>query len=85
LTSDKKPSIFAQWTAPTTSNGDQTSGYRLYIDNGVGGEFIKVFDGSFDMPATFSFVVSDNIECGGLYNLKVTAVNVAGESDGTVS
>jgi hypothetical protein len=24
------------------------SGYRLYIDNGVGGEFVLVFDGSAD-------------------------------------
>lgn len=83
VTSTKVPSITAMWTAPASSNGDLPSGYRLYIDDAVGGDFVAVFDGTSDQPATFSFVIEDNIECGALYNLKVTAVNTAGESDGT--
>jgi hypothetical protein len=43
-----------------------------------------VFDGSFDQPATFSFVIQNDIECGSIYYLEVTAVNVAGESDATL-
>lgn len=42
-----------------------------------------VFDGSKDMPATFSYVLSQQIICGSRYSVKVTAINVAGESDGT--
>jgi hypothetical protein len=84
LSSNTTPSIEAKWTAPVDSKGDLPSGYRLYVDNGAGGQYEMVFDGSSDMPATFSFVVSQNILCGGRYSVKVTAVNVAGESDGTV-
>ena len=82
LTSTRKPSIEAHWTAPTASNGDEVAGYKLYIDNGVGGDFVVVFDGSSDQPATYSHVIEQDIECGALYNLMVTAINVAGESDG---
>lgn len=84
LTSTKTPSIEASWTAPASVNGDPASGYRLYIDNALGGEYNMVFDGSFDQPATFSFVISDDIECGSIYYLEVTAVNLAGESDATL-
>ena len=42
-----------------------------------------VFDGSFDQPATFSFVIENDIVCGSIYYLEVTAINVAGESDAT--
>lgn len=81
LSSTKGPTILASWTAPASSNGDLASGYRLYIDNSLGGEFDMVFDGSFDQPATFSFVIESGIVCGKIYYLEVTAVNVAGESD----
>lgn len=84
LSATSQPSITANWTATPDSKGDMPSGYRLYIDNGDGGVWRLVFDGSNDQPATLSFVIGSNIECGGIYNLNVTAVNVAGESDGTL-
>lgn len=43
-----------------------------------------VFDGTNDRPATLGYVISSNIACGRQYKLKVTATNVAGESDGLV-
>lgn len=82
LSATSAPSITANWTATTNENGEMPSGYRLYIDNGEGGLWNMIFDGSGDMPATFSFVLTSGIECGGIYNLKATAVNSAGESDG---
>jgi len=85
LSSNKTPSIDAHWTAPANSNGELPSGYRLYLDNGAGGQYQMVFDGSQDKPGTFSFMVSHSIVCGGRYSLMVTAVNVAGESDGKVN
>lgn len=54
LSATQQPSIEARWTAPADSHGDLASGYRLYIDNGEGGEWAMVFDGSQDQPATFS-------------------------------
>ena len=48
LSATKEPSIQALWTASSAINGDLIQGYKLYIDNGVGGEFILVFDGSKD-------------------------------------
>lgn len=81
LTSAALPSIEASWTAPAQTNGGSIAGYKLYIDNAAGGQDRVVFDGSKDQPATYSHVITTNITCGALYILKVTAVNVAGESD----
>lgn len=83
LSSSSLPRIDASWTAPASSNGDAVSGYRLYIDDAAGGPDITVFDGSKDQPATYSFALTDSLVCGAMYTLKVTAFNVAGESDGT--
>lgn len=84
MTSTATPSIEAHWTAPAQANGGLIAGYKLYIDNAAGGEDTVVFDGSKDRPATYSNIISSSITCGALYTLKVTAVNVAGESDPTI-
>jgi hypothetical protein len=34
LTSTKKPTITASWTAPSLSNGDVVKGYKVYVDDG---------------------------------------------------
>ena len=84
LTSSALPSISAEWLAPLSANGDAPSGYRLYIDNAAGGEEVMAFDGSIGQSATYSWTLSNSIACGATYTLRVTAVNIAGESDGTV-
>jgi hypothetical protein len=46
-------SIKAEWTAPSTVNGDAVTGYSVYIDDGYGGEFELVLDG--DSSSTYSY------------------------------
>lgn len=60
------------------SNGDDPSGYRVYLDNGHGGPFVKVFD-SVGYASIYSYHATDSVECGLLYNVRITAVNTAGE------
>ena len=67
----------AQWTAPENQNGDAVSGYRVYVDDGYGGPFSLVFDGS-GYPSTYKFT-TDSLSCGLQYFVRVTAINSAGE------
>lgn len=46
LTSSATPDLTATWTAPSSSNGDIIRGYKLYIDDGAGGVYTLVYDGS---------------------------------------
>ncbi len=79
LTSDSLPSLTATWTAPTTSNGDAVKGYKLYIDDGQGGNFVLAYDGS-SVANVYTYTIGSNlVKCGILYNVKVTAINIAGE------
>jgi hypothetical protein len=80
LTSTSAPSLTASWTASALSNGDAVRGYKLYIDDGVGGDFIMVYDGSRISNVYQHTIGSNLVECGVLYNVEVTAINVAGES-----
>jgi hypothetical protein len=84
LTSTAAPSVQAVWTAPAQVNGDAVSGYRLYMDNAAGGEEAIVYDGSQGQAATYGYGVSGGLRCGATYTLRVTAFNVAGESDARV-
>lgn len=75
--------ILVSWKAPADENGDSASGYKVYLDNGLGGPFNLIFDGS-AFPSRFSFLAGETTElltCGRLYQARVTALNVAGESD----
>lgn len=54
-------SIKAEWTAPTSVNGDAVSGYRVYLDDGFGGAFELVLDG--DSSSTYSYEIP-NLTCG---------------------
>jgi hypothetical protein len=55
----------------------------LYIDNAAGGGETTAFDGALNQPATYGTIITANITCGRQYTLRITAFNVAGESDGT--
>ena len=80
LTSTAKPDITATWTAPSTINGDAVKGYKLYIDDGEGGDYSLVYDGSkFANIYTYN-IGSDYVKCGVIYYLMITAINSAGES-----
>ena len=74
--------ILVEWSAPTTINGDDILGYRVYIDNGRGGPFSLVYDGEM-FPSTYSYLAGEieSLDCGYLYMIRVTALNVAGEGD----
>ena len=79
LTSTSLPSITASWTIPATLNGDIIRGYKLYIDDGQGGDFKLIYDGT-NFSNVYSYTIySPTIECGVLYNLRITALNSAGE------
>ena len=62
--------IDISWTAPLTSNGDSVWGYRVYLDNGKGGPFVKVFDGvGFSSLYFYRAGIDSPLECGFLYNV----------------
>lgn len=83
LTSTYKPDLTALWTAPSSSNGDTVRGYKLYIDDGQGGDFSLVYDGA-GFANIYTYTVgADYLSCGTTYNLLVTASNSAGESSPT--
>jgi hypothetical protein len=65
LTTSQDLSIIASWTAPTSVNGDAIRGYRVYVDDGIGGPYELVFDG-FSDASTYSFKI-DDLQCGLLY------------------
>ena len=80
LTSTSSPSLTVAWSASALTNGDAVRGYNLYIDDGAGGDFTLVYDESL-ISNLYDYTIGSNfVECGVLYNVKVTAVNVAGES-----
>ena len=58
-------------------------GYKLYIDDGEGGDYTLVYDGS-GFPNVYQFIIKEQIACGVVYNVKVTAINYAGESTPTL-
>jgi hypothetical protein len=75
----QEPHIQATWTAPVSTNGDVIQGYKLYIDDGMGGDYTLVYDGT-GFPNVYTFIITEQIVCGTVYNVKVTALNSAGES-----
>lgn len=80
LTADSNE-LTAAWTAPLNQKGDTVSGYRVYVDDGHGGPFTLVFDGS-GYPSTYQFTI-DSVSCGLQYFVRVTALNSAGEGAST--
>jgi len=82
--SKEQPFIRATWTAPVITNGDAVKGYKLYIDDGEGGDYTLVYDGSGGFPNVYTYTIKEQIVCGTVFNVKVTAVNYAGESKPTL-
>jgi len=69
--------IQASWAAPMLTNGASIDGYSVYVDDGLGGPFVKVFDG-INYPSTYSYLIT-NLTCGLPHIVRVTATNSAGE------
>jgi len=45
LSSNNNPAtIDINWSAPLQANGDAVWGYRVYLDNGLGGPFQLIYD-----------------------------------------
>ena len=76
--SDEVSSITIAWAAPTSLNGDSIASYKIYLDNGRGGPFTLIYEGT---PSSYSYVagVEESLDCGYLYMVRVSATNVAGE------
>jgi hypothetical protein len=55
-------SIIAKWTAPVNVNGDAVSGYKVYVDDGYGGEFVMIFDGD-NYASTYQYTIT-SLNCG---------------------
>jgi len=56
---DKKeePHIRAVWTPPSSTNGDAIRGYKLYIDDGEGGDYTLVYDGT-GFPNVYAYTIT---------------------------
>lgn len=72
--------IMIQWAEPAQVNGDDVDGYKVYIDNGRGGPFELILDAT-GFPSRYSYTAGEHeqLDCGYLYMVRVTATNVAGE------
>lgn len=75
----KSDLITVEWNA-VASTEIQTTGYKLYMDDGNNGDFNVIYDGS-SQPGTRKF--STNVTEGNIYRFKVQAVNFNG--DGPIS
>lgn len=54
----EEPHIRATWTVPTSTNGDAIKGYKLYIDDGEGGDYTLVYDGT-GYPNVYTFIITE--------------------------
>ena len=56
--SKEEPHIRATWTVPASTNGDAIRGYRLYIDDGEGGDYTLVYDGA-TFPNVYTYTIKE--------------------------
>jgi hypothetical protein len=54
LQTSESVTILAAWTMPSNVNGDAVRGYRVYVDDGMGGSYSMVFDG-LNYPSTYMY------------------------------
>ena len=76
------PSITVGWSHPTENGGSPVTGYRLYMDDGAGGDYFMVFDGTgneytkqFNTDTKISTMVTND-----KYRFKVQSINAIGAS-----
>ena len=67
-----------EWSAPSVDSEYPISGYILQIDDGYGGEFKTIYDGSYD-SGTLSYLKSGLTE-GLHYTFRAFSVNFNGLS-----
>ena len=76
------PSITVGWEHPTENGGSAVTGYRLYMDDGAGGDYFMVYDGTgneytkqFNTDTKISTMVTND-----KYRFKVQSINSIGAS-----
>lgn len=77
LVDTNRSSCSVAWTAVTPPANTLITGYRLYVDDGLDGDFVLAYDGK-DKPSAFTRSV-EGLEPRLIYRLKVAAMNKAGE------
>ena len=70
-------SCSVQWTAVTPPSNSLITGYMLYVDDGLDGDYTLAYNGM-DKPSTLAYT-ADGLVARRQYRLKVTALNKAGE------
>jgi hypothetical protein len=78
VTGTSRDSCSVAWAAVAAPTGSQISGYRILIDDGLGGDFIVAFDSSLN-PSVFSYLIS-GLNAQTNYAIKGYVLNQAGNS-----
>lgn len=77
-TRSSKTSLAVNWVAPSVVPSSPITGYTLEMDDGNGGQFTQIYDGSQDSNA-LQFLIK-HLTNGLLYRFRVYAVNFNGKS-----
>jgi len=77
LSDTARSSCSVYWSAVSPPSNSLITGYRLYIDDGLDGDYQIAYDGT-DKPSVLSRTV-EGLEPRLTYRLKVSAINKAGE------
>jgi hypothetical protein len=87
LVSSTATSIKVKWEHPTTNGGTPVTGYRLYMDDGAGGDYFMVYDGTgYENVKEFDTATKISTMTSGLkYRFKVQSLNAIGASSLTHS
>ena len=73
--------IVVEWDAVGVIDGITTTGYLLYIDDGLNGDFSLLYDGT-DNFFTLTFAAT-GLETGLPYRFYLVALNINGPSEGS--
>jgi hypothetical protein len=73
-----KTSLFIHWSPPSTLPDSPILGYVLQMDDGAGGQFVTVYDGS-QLPGITGFLKT-GLANGGYYRFQAFALNFNGLS-----
>lgn len=77
-TRSNKTSLFVQWKQPAVEPAALITGYLLQIDDGSGGQFTTVYDGT-ENTGDLSYLAT-NLKTGFIYRFRAFAVNFNGQS-----
>ena len=79
LTSSTATSMTIKWEHPTTTGGSVITGYQLFMDTWIGGNYYMIYDGTHDARTlTFDTSTKRTLDSGAKYRFKVRAINAVG-------